>query len=280
MAGRVDQVEPVGPAVLGRVVEPDGPGLDRDPLLALEVHRVEDLAVHLPRVDGVGELEQAVRQGRLAVVDVGDDGEVAQATDCIMRLSGVGAHTDEDDAKGPQPWADRSPTCGSHPSATSPSDISARDPGARGPRPGRARHGDDGDALVMLSRLGRVRPREVRRAKRAGYLRLVEAVESGECSAVYSYKPVAPRSIGRRARRGSSTCATQHEMPVRLVVGRGGHVHGVTAGCLSRTSSARSPSSRPMSRPSGSSRCTRPSEPRRTSRGTRPAWTRSAPPAG
>src|SRR5262249_12646768 len=52
---------------------------DRDPLLALEVHRVEDLAGHLPRVDGVRHLEQPVGQGRFAVVDVGDDREVAQA---------------------------------------------------------------------------------------------------------------------------------------------------------------------------------------------------------
>jgi hypothetical protein len=77
--GRVDEVKAVGPAVAGLVLEADGTGLDRDPLLALEVHRVEDLAGHLPRVDRVGHLEEPVRQGRLAVVDVGDDREVAQA---------------------------------------------------------------------------------------------------------------------------------------------------------------------------------------------------------
>ena len=54
-------------------------GLDRDPALALEVHRVEDLLAHLPRIDGVRDLEDAVGQRRLAVVDVGDDREVAQA---------------------------------------------------------------------------------------------------------------------------------------------------------------------------------------------------------
>ena len=51
--------------------------LDRDAPLALEVHRVEVLLAHLPRVDGAGDLEDAVRQRRLAVVDVGDDREVA-----------------------------------------------------------------------------------------------------------------------------------------------------------------------------------------------------------
>ena len=78
VARRVDEVEAVDQAVLRRVLEADGPGLDRDPLLALEVHRVEDLARHLARVDGVRQLEQPIGQRRLAVVDVGDDREVAQ----------------------------------------------------------------------------------------------------------------------------------------------------------------------------------------------------------
>ena len=43
MAGRVDQVQVVGLAVGGRVLDPHGLRLDRDPALALEVHRVEHL---------------------------------------------------------------------------------------------------------------------------------------------------------------------------------------------------------------------------------------------
>ena len=78
VAGRVDEVEPVDQAVVRRVLEADGPRLDRDPLLALEVHRVEDLARHLAGVDRVGQLEQPVRERGLAVIDVGDDREVAQ----------------------------------------------------------------------------------------------------------------------------------------------------------------------------------------------------------
>ena len=79
VAGRVDEVEAVGQAVARRVLEADGPGLDRDALLALEVHRIEDLARHLARVDRVGQLEQPVGERGLAVIDVGDDREVAQA---------------------------------------------------------------------------------------------------------------------------------------------------------------------------------------------------------
>ena len=79
VAGRVDEVQAVDQAVLGRVLEAGGAGLDRDALLALEVHRIEDLARHLPGVDRVRHLQQPVGQRRLAVVDVGDDREVAKA---------------------------------------------------------------------------------------------------------------------------------------------------------------------------------------------------------
>ena len=79
VTGRVDQVEAIDQAVARDVLESDGAGLDRDALLALEIHRIEDLAGHLPALDRVRQLEQAVGQRRLAVVDVGDDREVAQA---------------------------------------------------------------------------------------------------------------------------------------------------------------------------------------------------------
>ena len=74
MTRRVDQVElvalPVDPHVLG---------LDRDTALALEIHRVEVLLAHVTRVDGAGDFEDAIGQRRLAMVDVSDDREVADA---------------------------------------------------------------------------------------------------------------------------------------------------------------------------------------------------------
>ena len=51
--------------------------LDGDAALALDVHPVEVLRPHLPRVDHPGELQHPVGQRRLAVVDVRDDAEVA-----------------------------------------------------------------------------------------------------------------------------------------------------------------------------------------------------------
>ena len=58
----VDQVEGVGLAVPRLVVQANRSRLDGDSLLTLELHRIEHLAGHLARVDGVGGLEQAVRQ--------------------------------------------------------------------------------------------------------------------------------------------------------------------------------------------------------------------------
>ena len=73
VAGRVDEVQDVVVPV-----EPHVLRLDGDAPLPLEVHRVEVLGPHVPRVDGAGELEDAVGERRLAVVDVGDDAEVAE----------------------------------------------------------------------------------------------------------------------------------------------------------------------------------------------------------
>ena len=59
-------------------------GEDRDPLLALEVHRVEHaLGDVLVLAEGAGLPEHRVDERRLAVVDVGDDRDVADV--CAQR---------------------------------------------------------------------------------------------------------------------------------------------------------------------------------------------------
>ena len=85
VAGRVDEVQLVGLAVVGLVRQPHRRGLDGDPALALEVHAVEELRLALAIGERAGGVEQAVGQRRLAVIDVGDDGEVAD--ECVV---GVG----------------------------------------------------------------------------------------------------------------------------------------------------------------------------------------------
>ena len=72
VAGRVDQVDLVLLAVAA-VDHAHGAGLDRDALLALQIHGVEQLLAHLALGDGVRHLDQAIGQRALAVVDVGDD---------------------------------------------------------------------------------------------------------------------------------------------------------------------------------------------------------------
>ena len=81
MAGRVDQVEDVVLAVARLVVEPHGLRLDGDAALALDVHRIEHLLDHLARLEPAGELDQPVGERRLAVVDMGDDREIADVVD-------------------------------------------------------------------------------------------------------------------------------------------------------------------------------------------------------
>ena len=59
------------------ILHGDGPGLDGDAPFLLQLHVVQQLGTHLPLRDGVGELQQPVGQGGFPVVDVGDDGEIA-----------------------------------------------------------------------------------------------------------------------------------------------------------------------------------------------------------
>jgi hypothetical protein len=79
VAGRVDQVQDVGVAVLRRVVDADGVGLDGDAALALDIHGVEQLLLHVALGHRAGQLDQPVGEGGFPVVDMGDDGEVADA---------------------------------------------------------------------------------------------------------------------------------------------------------------------------------------------------------
>jgi len=77
MAGRVHQIEDVGLAILGTVEEPHGLRLDRDAAFALDFHIIEHLLAHLARRKPAANLDQPVGQGRLAVVDMRDDREIA-----------------------------------------------------------------------------------------------------------------------------------------------------------------------------------------------------------
>ena len=79
--GSVDHVEHEGLTRLlsrrDRPRQPDRLTLDGDAALPLDVHPVQVLRARRPLVDDTRQLQHPVRQRRLAMVDVGDDAEVA-----------------------------------------------------------------------------------------------------------------------------------------------------------------------------------------------------------
>ena len=77
MAGRVDEVQQILLAVFRRVGDADALRLDGDAAFAFDVHAVKVLVAffafrHQPR-----ELKDTVGERGLAVVDMGDDAEIA-----------------------------------------------------------------------------------------------------------------------------------------------------------------------------------------------------------
>ena len=76
VAGGVEEVELVGLTVLGFEREGDGMGFDGDPFFPLEVHGVEVLGLGLPLGNGLGVLHEPIGQGRFAMIDMSDDGEI------------------------------------------------------------------------------------------------------------------------------------------------------------------------------------------------------------
>jgi len=77
VAGGVHQVQLISLAILGLIGQAHGLRLDGDAAFAFDVHGIKNLILHLAQFDGAALLDQAVGKGGLAVVDVGDDGEVA-----------------------------------------------------------------------------------------------------------------------------------------------------------------------------------------------------------
>ena len=81
VAGRVDEVEDVGLAVTGAVIEPHRLRLDGDAALALDIHRIEHLLDHFALLEPAGRLNQPVGQRRFAMIDMGDNREIADVFD-------------------------------------------------------------------------------------------------------------------------------------------------------------------------------------------------------
>ncbi len=90
MAGRVDEVQHVDFAVIRLVMQAHGLGLDGDAALTLDIHIVQHLLGHIALGKTTRRLDQPVGKGGFAMVDMGDDGEVADMVEgCAGR---IGAH--------------------------------------------------------------------------------------------------------------------------------------------------------------------------------------------
>ena len=81
--GRIHQVEDIGAPVLGGIFEPHCLRLDGDAALALDIHGIEHLLDHVALRHCPRLLDQPIGERRFAMVDMGDDGEVADIVDSV-----------------------------------------------------------------------------------------------------------------------------------------------------------------------------------------------------
>ena len=77
VAWGVDEVQLVSLTIRGLVVHGDRLTLDGDPPFPFQVHLVQELGFHILGADRAGNLQEAVGEGGLTVVDVGDDAEIS-----------------------------------------------------------------------------------------------------------------------------------------------------------------------------------------------------------
>ena len=73
--------KPSASELSGLVVQGHAVRLDGDPTLALKVHGVQNLSLHFTLGKATADLNESVRQCRLAVIDMGDDGKIADMTE-------------------------------------------------------------------------------------------------------------------------------------------------------------------------------------------------------
>ena len=77
VAGRVDQVKDIGLAIIGFVLNPNRVRFDSNATLFFDIHRIQHLRFHIPLGHSASGLDKTVRQRRFTVVDVGNNGKVA-----------------------------------------------------------------------------------------------------------------------------------------------------------------------------------------------------------
>ena len=77
MAWSVDQVEEVGFSVFSLIIQTDRMGFDGNPAFPFQVHRIKQLSLHISFSNQAGSLKETIGKRSLAMIDMGDDTEVA-----------------------------------------------------------------------------------------------------------------------------------------------------------------------------------------------------------
>ena len=77
MSRRINEIEFVNLTIWRRVIHANGVRFDGNTPLALEVHAIEHLILHLKFAQRLRLLEQAVGQGRFSVVNMRDNGKIS-----------------------------------------------------------------------------------------------------------------------------------------------------------------------------------------------------------
>jgi hypothetical protein len=92
MTGRIDEIEGIGDTIGSRIRQAYGLAFDGDPALALDIHVIENLILKIPVGDHLGGLDHAVRQGRLSVIDMGDNTEIANIFHLVSLVRDCRSH--------------------------------------------------------------------------------------------------------------------------------------------------------------------------------------------
>ena len=83
----IDQVEVVDLTIFGLVMQRGGLSFDGYPTLFLDVHRVENLSLHLAFFEAATALNQAIGECGFAVVNVRNDRKVSDVVHQAEQLS-------------------------------------------------------------------------------------------------------------------------------------------------------------------------------------------------
>ena len=89
MTRRVDKVQLIDLTATRGVIQRNALGLDSDAALTLNIHGIEHLLVHLAGTEPATVLDKTIGEGRLAVVDMGNNRKVSDVLEIThaFRLS-------------------------------------------------------------------------------------------------------------------------------------------------------------------------------------------------